>query len=72
MSAFSTIEVGSRVTITVPAGRNLDGTVDTKAVTGRAVMRGPAGWVINIGGAHGTPKVATPENLVRVGGRRAR
>lgn len=34
--------------------------------TGRAVMRGPAGWVLNMGGAHGTPQVATEESIVRV------
>ena len=25
--------------------------------TGRAVMRGPHGWVLNMGGAHGTPAI---------------
>lgn len=34
--------------------------------TGRAVMRGPYGWVLNLGGRHGTPGIATPENVVRV------
>ena len=34
--------------------------------TGRVVMRGPAGWVLNMGGQHGTPAIATPENVVRV------
>jgi hypothetical protein len=29
-------------------------------------MRGPAGWVLNLGGAHGTPGIATPENVVRI------
>lgn len=24
---------------------------------GRAVMKGPYGWVLNMGGRHGTPKV---------------
>lgn len=35
---------------------------------GRAVMRTSdrAGWVINIGGAHGTPKLALPHNLYSV------
>lgn len=63
---FEQIKVGSRVTINVPCGRNLDGTHDLKQVRGRAVMRGPAGWVLNCGGKHGTPKIATPENVVRV------
>ena len=34
--------------------------------TGRAVMKGPAGWVLNMGGSHGTPAIASPENVVRV------
>lgn len=34
--------------------------------TGRAVMLGPAGWVLNMGGRHGTPAVATPETVTRV------
>ena len=38
--------------------------------TGRAVMLGPAGWVLNMGGQHGTPAVATPEIIVAVNGRR--
>lgn len=33
--------------------------------TGRAVMLGPHGWVLNMGGRHGTPAVATPANVVR-------
>lgn len=34
--------------------------------TGRAVMLGPAGWVLNMGGAHGTPAIASPENVTQV------
>lgn len=34
--------------------------------TGRAVMLGPAGWVLNMGGPHGTPAVATWETIVAV------
>lgn len=34
--------------------------------TGTAVMRGPAGWVLNMGGPHGTPGIATDENIVKV------
>lgn len=35
---------------------------------GRAVMRGPAGWVLNCGGEHGTPGVADAQNTVYVSG----
>jgi hypothetical protein len=34
--------------------------------TGRAVMRGPHGWVLNMGGPHGTPAIATDDNITRV------
>jgi hypothetical protein len=37
-----------------------------KRRTGRAVMRGPAGWVLNMGGAHGTPQVVREEDVVSV------
>lgn len=37
-----------------------------KERTGRAVMRGPHGWVLNMGGPHGTPAVATAENITKV------
>jgi len=62
---FDAIGPGDQVTIRVPAGRNRDGSYDSAERTGRVVMRGPAGWVLNLGGAHGTPGVATPENFVR-------
>ncbi len=54
---FGKIKPGSRVTIMTPHGQER---------SGRAVMRGPAGWVLNMGGAHGTPGIATPENIVNV------
>ncbi len=52
---FHDIRMGDRVTISSRFGQNR---------TGRAVMRGPAGWVLNMGGPHGTPDIATPENFV--------
>lgn len=48
---------GDRVTIVTPHGQTR---------TGRAVMKGPYGWVLNMGGPHGTPAVATDRNIVRV------
>lgn len=50
-------KVGDRVTIATPQGQ-------TRA--GRMVMRGPAGLVLNLGGPHGTPGVATVSNIVSV------
>lgn len=51
------IHSGARVTI-----------VDRFGVerTGRAVMLGPAGWVLNMGGKHGTPAIANDANITRV------
>lgn len=51
------IGVGDRVTIVNRFGQTH---------TGRAVMRGPAGWVLNMGGPHGTPGIATDANVVNV------
>jgi hypothetical protein len=48
---------GCRVTIVTPQGQQR---------TGRAVMRGPAGWVLNMGGKHGTPGIASDKNIIRV------
>ena len=34
--------------------------------TGRAVMFGPAGWVLNMGGRYGTPAIANQDNIVKI------
>lgn len=51
------IRAGDRVTIVNRFGQKR---------TGRAVMPGPCGWVLNMGGAHGTPAIADASNIVRV------
>lgn len=56
-SVLDTILHGDRVTIVNRFGQEH---------TGKAVMRGPAGWVLNMGGRHGTPGIATEKNIVRV------
>jgi hypothetical protein len=61
----ASIKHGDKVTILVPAGIGRDGQ-EWKEKTGRAVMRGPAGWVLNMGGPHGTPGIATEKNTVAV------
>ena len=66
MTADGAIEVGDRVTILVPAGLSLRNGREFCEKTGRAVMSGPAGWVLNMGGPHGTPAIADVENIVRV------
>ena len=54
---FAVARPGSRVTIVNRFGQTR---------TGRAVMRGPHGWVLNMGGAHGTPAIANDDNIVAV------
>lgn len=52
------IRVGDRVTIVNRFGQKS---------TGRAVMRSThGGWVLNMGGRHGTPAVADSHNIVSV------
>jgi hypothetical protein len=54
---YDSIRHGSRVTFVDRQG---------KRRTGRAVMLGPGGWVLNMGGAHGTPQVVHPDSVLRV------
>ncbi|MHC4332176.1 MAG: hypothetical protein ACYSUV_00085 [Planctomycetota bacterium] len=53
------IKPGDRVTIATPHGNRL---------TGRATMRNRQQdcWVLNMGGRHGTPGIATEENVMKV------
>jgi hypothetical protein len=58
------ISPGDRVTIINRFGQQS---------TGRAVMRSSGGgWVLNMGGPHGTPGIASEENIVRVKKKRAK
>lgn len=54
VSVDDVIRVGDRVTIYTPQKQKR---------SGRAVMRGLAGWVLNMGGPHGTPGIATDKNV---------
>lgn len=56
-SILDAIHAGCRVTIVDRFG---------KQRSGRAVMRGPYGWVLNMGGRHGTPAIASEANIVAV------
>jgi hypothetical protein len=56
-SLVDTIRPGCRVTIVNRFGQ---------PSTGKAVMRGPYGWILNMGGRHGTPAIATDDNVVSV------
>lgn len=51
------VRAGDRVTIETPHGQRR---------TGRAVMVGPAGWVLDMGGPHGTRAIADAFNIVRI------
>ncbi len=57
MKLTDLIRTGDRVTIVNRFGQQS---------TGRAVMRYPHGWVLNMGGKHGTPAIADDENITRV------
>lgn len=60
------IHHGDKVTILIPNGIGRDG-VEYRPKTGRAVMHSAnGGWVLNMGGRHGTPGIATVENTVRI------
>ena len=54
---FKDIQVGDSVTMSTPQGQVLNG---------KAVMKGPYGWVINVGGRHGTPRVVSESNFVKM------
>ena len=54
---FKDIQVGDSVTMSTPQGQVLNG---------QAVMKGPYGWVINVGGRHGTPRVVHENNFVKM------
>lgn len=55
--SYADIRMGDRVTYVDHRGQEH---------TGKAVMRGPAGWVLNLGGAHGTPGICDADTVVRV------
>lgn len=57
MRLIDSIRHGDKVTIITPHGNKL---------TGKAVMKGPYGWVLNLGGKHGTPGIASDENTINV------
>lgn len=63
-AGFTAAQRGDMVTINVPNGIGRHG-VEWKQRRGRVVMRFATHLVLNGGGRHGTPLVATPENYVR-------
>lgn len=58
------VRPGDRVTILDRFGKERTGRVVMPAATGEP------GWVLNMGGSHGTPAVVTSSNFVRATGKR--
>ena len=54
---FKEIQVGDTVYFSTP---------HSKELKGKAVMKGPYGWVINGGGRHGTPRGVHENNFVKM------
>ena len=54
---FNDIMVGDTVYFSTP---------HSKELKGKAVMKGPVGWVVNMGGRHGTPGVVTERNFIKI------
>ena len=54
---FKDIQIGDSVTMSTPQGNLLNG---------KAVMKGPNGWVINVGGRHGTPRIVHENNFIKM------
>lgn len=56
---FDQIKSGDNVTILTPQNQQR---------TGRAVMRHRTHefWTLNMGGSHGTPALASPDNVIKV------
>jgi hypothetical protein len=66
------VTIGTRITILVPNGRGMNG-VEYKESTGKVMIVNDDGtYALNMGGRYGTPGVATPENIVAIGGKRVR
>jgi len=53
---YEDINVGDTVYFSTP---------HTAEMKGRAVMRGPAGWVVNAGGRYGTPRLVSQKNFIK-------
>ena len=54
---FKEIQVGDTVYFSTPHSRELKG---------KAMMKGPVGWVVNMGGRHGMPSVVTERNFIKI------
>jgi hypothetical protein len=64
-SLLNSIRPGDRVKILIYAGLGRDG-MEFTPKTGRAVMKGTHGWILNMGGRYGTPAIADASNILEV------
>jgi hypothetical protein len=67
--SYSDIRPGDRVVILVHGGLGIDWSTglykrEVKKATGRVVMTGPAGWVVDLGGRFGRPAICSPDTFV--------
>ena len=53
---YQDIQIGDSITFSTPHNQEM---------RGKAVMKGPHGWVVNAGGRHGIPKIVSEANFVR-------
>ena len=53
---YQDIQIGDSITFS---------TAHTAEMRGRAVLKGPHGWVVNAGGRHGVPKIVSEANYIR-------
>jgi hypothetical protein len=63
---IESIRPGDSVTILIHAG-GIGKNIEWREATGRAVMTSShGGWVLNMGGRHGTPGIADVDNIIKV------
>ena len=62
---FKDIQAGDTVHYQGYNGMGLNGPEYTPR-RGRAVMKGPAGWVLNAGGRYGRPAICDESNFIKV------
>ena len=54
---FKEIQVGDTAYFSTP---------HSKELKGKAVMKGPVGWVVNMGVRHGMPGMVTERNFIKI------
>ena len=52
---YNEIQIGDMIHFSTPHSQEMKG---------RAVMKGPHGWVVNAGGRYGIPKVVSESNFI--------